>query len=226
MINNVVFLILIGLVVIVYSEGRFSSETESSWIVDASPTRDEFGVDLDGAVYGNETSEANGSENGGVERLRGELTALEEQLKMVSEELQAIALDERVSGPERREAVLLISKIGDEGSLAFLATHLGEIRIDPPFGRRGADGRTLEWACYAAWLQVRDWNAVPAILENLRDFEISEDEYPWTLNFTAVLLSSRLGSNAAKALIESELRGATEERHRENLEVVLRRIGR
>jgi hypothetical protein len=226
MIKDVVCLFLIGLVVIVYSERRFSSDTEPSWSVDGSPVLGEYGVDSNGRVYGNATNEANGSENGGVERLRAELAEFEERLKMLSEELQAIALDERVSGPERREAVLLISKIGDEGSLAFLATHLGEIRIDPPFGRSGADGRTLEWACYAAWLQVRDWNAVPAILDNLMDFELTEDRLPWTLNFSARLIRDRLGRDAAKALIESELHGATEERHRENLEEVFRLIGR
>lgn len=158
-----------------------------------------------------------------VAELAKQVIAAQEQMRCLSAQLQEIALDEDKSNEDRRAAIVTLGKLGDEQSCDFLARHIG-LTI-PMMDIVGDKDMIKEWPCYYALSFHAGWKAIPPIFEHLQHYEkVNRGKPDWPLTFSANVLKIRLGVEAAEAMLEAELRRATEDLHRENLQEVLRRI--
>ena len=139
---------------------------------------------------------------------------LDRNRNTISKKLQRFALDQSQGENERRTVLYALGKLGGKETLAFLAEHIDT--YIPVFLSPTDMEFQKNWAFYAA-LDSAGQNAIPVVIEQMKS-KRSQD----ALKLSKRILDRLLGHAAARKLLKNELEEASAERHRENLEGILK----
>jgi hypothetical protein len=141
----------------------------------------------------------------------------------LAEGLARIARDESRSARERERAVILLVQLGSEPARKFLLQNLS-MRI--PLARRitsEQQGRMQPCLYYLHTREYRDWNVAHTLLDLLDD-ELPKEQLVWLPGVLRNLFSSHPGT--AKTMLEYELKQATTQPRKSQVEYLLANIGR
>ena len=134
-------------------------------------------------------------------------------LSPIAKALMAIAKDEKRSNDDRRQAVLLLGKIGSPESLEFL---IGNVTMIIPMRNTiGPEDMLKETACVYALGEggVGDWNVPKAIIQSLRKPKTQEELRCLFMGMTV----RGFGPGVNWALLRQQLGNMPEPTYRENL---------
>ncbi|MEQ8787462.1 MAG: hypothetical protein RIC55_14255 [Pirellulaceae bacterium] len=147
----------------------------------------------------------------------GEVGKLVEQRRLLSEQLQALALDRERTAADRHAAIFALGDLGGGENLAFLAKHLAlNLPVDLA---TSAEGQARAWPCRVA-LAKAGWYSLPAVLESLKQQRSDEE----LLFSGSHLARCPLPVEAVSMLLRDELKRAEDPTHRENVRRVLESV--
>jgi hypothetical protein len=144
-----------------------------------------------------------------------------ERARKIAEKLISIAQDKQRPNDDRRRAINLLARLGNDKSLEFLVANI-DIYI-PLEKIKGDEDEIRQRPCTYALSGIRsgimNWNVVPLILAQLREPTVNQKAK--LIDF-AFILGAVCGERTAHAIIGHEVSVASEESIRANFEMVLK----
>jgi len=145
----------------------------------------------------------------------GAIDKLNDGVRVATQSLSSVAKDKSRTDEERRQAILLLGKVGSKESLEFLVANVS-IRIPVPIILGDEDALRETPCLYALTVNHRgNWNAAKVVFDSLDSQKTKDD-----LMHLAVVLRRILGPNLSQRIVEDELTKGPKPERRKNLESI------